>query len=118
MGIASKSSPFMNGVPELLILSELAKGEMYSYQLVRTIQAKTRDAISLSEGCVYPLVHGLERKGWLASRRATTEGRVRVYYRLTPKGGKRLQKLSARWNELSTAIGAVMGGRHEQPAMV
>ena len=109
MGIVSKSSPFMNGVPELLILSELSRGEMYGYQLVRAIESKTQDAISLSEGCVYPLIHSLERKGWLTSRRAIFEGRPRVYYRLTPKGTRRLEVLAARWNGLTQAIGSVLG---------
>jgi len=118
MGMISKSSPFMNGVPELLILSELAHGEMYGYQLVRAIRAKTLEAVSLSEGCVYPLVHSLERKGWLASRRATSDGRVRVYYRLTPKGAKRLKILTTRWDGLTQAIQGALGGRHERPKLV
>jgi PadR family transcriptional regulator, regulatory protein PadR len=109
MGIDSKSSAFMNGVPELLTLTELARGEMYGYQLVRAIQAKTKEAVNLSEGCLYPLVHSLERKGWLASRRVTTDGRVRIYYRLTPKGARRLETLTARWDGLTQAIGAALG---------
>jgi PadR family transcriptional regulator PadR len=108
----------MNGVPELLILTELANGEMYGYQLVRAIQSKTQDTISLSEGCVYPLVHSLQRKGWLASRRTTSDGRVRVYYRLTQKGGRRLETLTARWSGLTAAISAVLGAKHERPKLV
>jgi PadR family transcriptional regulator PadR len=108
----------MNGVPELLILRELANGEMYGYQLVRAIQVKTRDAISLSEGCVYPLVHSLQRKGLLASRRTISDGRARVYYRLTPKGQRRLEALTARWDGLTQAIGAIIGGQRAQPAIL
>jgi PadR family transcriptional regulator, regulatory protein PadR len=118
MQSGSKSSPFMNGVPELLILRELARQEMYGYQLVRAIQARTEAIVSLSEGCVYPLVHSLERKGWLASRRTTAAGRVRVYYRLTPRGRGRLQQMTVRWDGLASAIGRALGAEHEQPRMV
>jgi PadR family transcriptional regulator len=118
MRAVSKSSQFMNGVPELLILSELSRSEMYGYQLVRAIQSRTRAAVSLSEGCVYPLVHSLERKGWLASRRAAAEGRVRVYYRLTGRGRRRLETLSSRWEGLVQTIGGALGGRYGQPEPV
>jgi PadR family transcriptional regulator PadR len=108
MGLSPKNASFMNGVPELLILAELARGEMYGYQLVRAVQARTGNAISLSEGCVYPLVHSLERKGWLTSRQMTAAGRNRVYYRLTPKGKRRLDSLTSRWGLLTQAISSAL----------
>jgi PadR family transcriptional regulator PadR len=110
---SSVNSHFMNGVPELLILRHLSNQEMYGYQLVRAIQAGTRDAICLSEGCVYPLLHSMQRKGWLSSRRTVADGRPRVYYRLTPKGRKRLEAMTAKWDGLAGAIRHALGAEHE-----
>jgi len=104
----------MNGVPELLILRTLSRREMYGYELVRAIHASTGEKILLSEGCVYPLLHAMERKKWLASRRAAADGRTRVYYRLTPKGNQRLEKIVSQWNGMSSAIHLALGGDREQ----
>src|SRR5580704_2954871 len=92
---------FMNGVPELLILGLLETREMYGYELVQAIRAKTNDAISLGEGVVYPVLHALERGGALKSRRKLVNGRTRVYYTLTAKGGKHLAVLSRQGSQIT-----------------
>ena len=53
---------FMNGVPELLILRTLEAREMYGYELVQAIQARTNQAIKIGEGVVYPALHALEAR--------------------------------------------------------
>jgi|SRR5665213_2589955 PadR family transcriptional regulator, regulatory protein PadR len=101
---------FMNGVPELLILRTLEAGEMYGYELVQAIRAKTNQAISLGEGVVYPALHALEREGMLKSRRKLVNGRTRVYYALTRKGEKHLAGLVRHWQHITDAIGLAIGG--------
>jgi PadR family transcriptional regulator PadR len=95
---------FMNGVPELLILRLLQGREMYGYELVQAIKAETRNAISLGEGVVYPVLHALEREGALTSRRKKVGGRTRVYYAVTARGTKRLAGLISQWNLIETAL--------------
>src|SRR3989337_4391326 len=90
--LAQSSPPFMRGVPELLLLRLLAQRDMYGYELVRTVRLTTGDAISLGEGVIYPALHSLERQGALKSKRKAVEGRTRVYYSLTAKGRRRLQR--------------------------
>jgi PadR family transcriptional regulator PadR len=104
------NSSFMNGVPELLILRCLQDREMYGYELVQEIKGRTGAVVTLGEGVLYPLLHALERKGALQSRRKTVQGRSRVYYALTPNGGERLAGLSNTWATLAAAIGQVMQG--------
>ena len=96
--------PFMSGVPELLLLRLLEQREMYGYELVRSIKSVTEDAISLGEGVIYPVLHGLERNGSLKSRRKAVGGRTRVYYSLTGKGGQRLEKLQDDWRRIQGGI--------------
>ena len=104
------SSSFMNGVPELLVLRCLRDREMYGYELVQEIKGRTEAVVTLGEGVVYPLLHALEQKGALQSRRKTVQGRSRVYYSITPKGAERLAGLSETWSILADAIRLVMQG--------
>ena len=109
---------FMNGVPELLILRLLEKREMYGYELVQAIRTETRNAISIGEGVVYPVLHDLEREGALKSRRKTINGRTRVYYCVTRGGMKRLAGLAGQWNRISTGVGHLARGASHVPAVV
>ena len=104
--------PFMSGVPELLLLRLLDQQEMYGYELVRSIRKVTGEAISLGEGVIYPVLHGLERNGALKSRRKAVGGRTRVYYALTAKGRKRLNALSEDWRRVQGGIESAL----ENPA--
>jgi len=101
---------FMNGVPELLVLRCLKDREMYGYELVQEIRDRSDAVVNLGEGVLYPLLHALEKKGALQSRRKTVGGRSRVYYSITPKGAERLTGLSSTWCTLADAIRRVMQG--------
>ena len=100
--------PFMSGVPELLLLQLLAQREMYGYELVKSIRLVTDDAISLGEGVIYPVLHGLERSGALKAKRKPVGGRTRVYYSVTAKGRKRLERLQGEWHRIQTGISAAL----------
>lgn len=101
---------FLNGVPELLVLRLLKGREMYGYELVQAIKDATGGTIVLGEGVVYPVLHMLEREGALESRRQTINGRSRIYYRLTPRGERRLADVSTTWQRITDTIGGVLGG--------
>ena len=104
---------FMNGVPELLILTLLQHEEMYGYEIVQAIRSRTDAIIAVGEGVVYPVLHGLERDGALTARRKTVNGRSRIYYSVTPVGSHRLADLSRSWIHLAAAIqGMLTGGQH------
>jgi PadR family transcriptional regulator PadR len=101
---------FMSGLPELAILRLLQDREMYGYEIVQAIAARTGSALSPGEGVIYPLLHALENSGALKSRRKSVGGRSRVYYSLTAKGARRLSALTSRWSELNGAVRTLMGG--------
>ncbi len=98
----------MSGVPELLLLRLLAQRERYGYELVKSIKLVTSEAISLGEGVIYPVLHGLERNGALKAKRKTVDGRTRVYYSLTAKGRKRLDRLQGEWHRIQSGITAAL----------
>jgi PadR family transcriptional regulator, regulatory protein PadR len=111
---AKETNPnFMNGVPELLILRLLQEEEMYGYEIVQAIRSRSDAVVAVGEGVVYPVLHGLEQDGALRSRRKTVNGRSRIYYSVTAAGSRRLADLSKTWNNLATAIQAMLaGGNH------
>ena len=107
--MAQTNPPFMSGVPELLLLRLLDQQEMYGYELVRSIKTVTSDAISLGEGVIYPVLHSLERNGALKARRKAVSGRTRVYYSVTARGRKRLDRLQGEWQRIESGINAAFG---------
>lgn len=107
--MAQTNPPFMSGVPELLILQLLARREMYGYEIVKAVRVVTGQAISLGEGVIYPVLHGLEKNGALRAKRKAVNGRTRVYYSVTPKGRKRFDRLSREWDRVSGGIYSALG---------
>ena len=103
---------FLNGAPELLILKLLGEREMYGYELVREMEARSGSALAFAEGCVYPVLHGLEARGRLLSRRRSVNGRDRLYYRLTRSGRKRLEALTEEWARVSQGLNRVLEAGH------
>jgi len=109
----NKTNPeFLNGVPELLVLQLLARREMYGYEIVKEILARSNEEFRFGEGCIYPCLHTLEKGRLVSSRRAESGGRSRVYYRLTEKGRKRLESMKTEWKRVASGIGFVLGGQH------
>src|SRR5712675_965037 len=102
----------MNGVPELLILRLLASKEMYGYELVSQIARSTENVIELGEGCVYPILHSMEKSGLITCRRMEKDGRSRLYYRLNEKGKSRLREVISNWQRITQAVSSVLGAKH------
>jgi PadR family transcriptional regulator PadR len=107
--MTAKNPGFMAGVPELAVLSLLAGREMYGYEIARSIKATTRDAFSLGEGVLYPVLHAIEARGLVRTRKSRVEGRVRIYYSLTARGRKRLDRLTADWRRMSLGVDSILG---------
>jgi PadR family transcriptional regulator PadR len=114
-----RSNPdFLNGVPEMLILSLLSRRAMYGYQLIQAIRHATNGALEFGEGSVYPVLHRLEADGMLAAKRETVAGRSRVIYRVTGKGSKQLARTVTTWQQIVQAVNqALQGGEHGQPVL-
>jgi PadR family transcriptional regulator PadR len=111
MSEAKRTNPdFLNGVPELLLLKLLARQPMYGYELVQSIKLESAAALEFGEGCVYPVLHRLERARLLTSRRETVGGRSRVVYRLTPAGAGKLEESVSAWKRVVQAIGRILEG--------
>ena len=77
----------------MLILKLLEEEDMYGYQMIRRLEARSNQVFSLKEGTLYPILHSLEEQMAVESYEKCAEtGRVRKYYRLKKKGGKLLKE--------------------------
>ena len=107
----------MNGVPELLLLRLLARKPMYGYELVQRIRLQSQAALEFGEGCIYPILHRLERARLLTSRREEVGGRSRVVYRLTPAGAQKLEESVSTWHRIVRAVRLILeGDAHVEPS--
>src|SRR6266571_9438738 len=87
---------------EPLILSLLAKGESYGYALIQEVKQLSGDKIEWTDGMLYPVLHRMEREGWIDSRWGEAEnGRKRKYYSLKKNGKKALQEQIEQWITVS-----------------
>lgn len=116
--MTKQSNPdFLNGVPELLVLQLLSRRTLHGYELLRAIERASGQVLEFGEGCIYPILHRLEKDGYLSSSRETVGGRSRVVYRITASGRKRLRGRVAAWRSIVEAVDLVLlGGENGQPA--
>ena len=81
-----------------LLLSILAEGENYGYQLTRKVRELSEGVLEWSDGMLYPVLHRLEREGLVISEWKQSEtGRERKYYRLSPGGRRSVQTERQQW---------------------
>jgi transcriptional regulator len=109
MGAADKQGELMQGTLDMLILQTLSRGPMHGYAISEFIQQRSEEVLRVEEGALYPALHRLQVRGYLAAEWGTSENNRRAkYYRLTAAGRKRLAEEAERWARLSGAIGRIM----------
>jgi len=98
------------GTLDMLILRTLAWGPAHGHQIGKHIQHTTNDFLQTQHGSLYPALHRLEKRGWVAARWETAKDRNRQfkYYRLTEKGKKQLAVEESQWKQMTEAVGRVM----------
>ena len=102
----------------LLVLSLLAGGDMYGYQMIVELARRSNHTFDMKEGTLYPVLHGLEQEGFVeAYRQEAPTGRVRKYYHLTRKGQGALREEKQAWERYSGAVNDVLRGGAEAGAV-
>jgi PadR family transcriptional regulator, regulatory protein PadR len=88
-----------------MILQTLRWGPRHGHSIGQAIRASSQDAIQVEHGSLYPALHRLEKRGWLAAEWKISEANRRArYYRLTPKGSKQLIEEQSKWKSLVRAV--------------
>ena len=97
------------GTLDLLILKVVALGPVHGYAIAQRLHQVSRDVVQVPQGSLYPALHRLENRGFLAADWKQTEtGREAKFYRLTRKGKAQLDAESAGWQKLTEAVSLIL----------
>src|SRR2546425_8224746 len=103
-----EKTALLQGTLDMLILRTLLFGPAHGHQIAKHIQRSTEDVLQVEHGSLYPALHRLERRGWLASKWESGDGKREFkYYRLSAAGRKQLAGEEAKWKQLVGAIAPV-----------
>ena len=103
------NSEMLQGTLDMLVLQTLILGPAHGHTIAHAIERGSEDVLQIEHGSLYPALHRLEDRGWIASFWGTSENnRKAKYYRLTPAGRKQLIVQTTRWEQLAKAIGRIL----------
>lgn len=107
----SKEKGNWNGSISMLVMKLLEEQDMYGYQMIEELAKRSDSTFQLKTGTLYPLLHSLERDGFVDSYENAEDGaRMRKYYCLTEKGRKQLKDRRKEWSVYSRAVNKILGG--------
>jgi PadR family transcriptional regulator len=99
----------LQGTLDLLILRTLLGGPAHGHAIAKHIQRTSEDLLQVETGSLYPALHRLEVKGWIApSWELSEKGKRARSYRLTPLGRKQLAAERSKWEAFSRAMGLIL----------
>jgi transcriptional regulator len=99
----------LQGTLDLLILQTLLIGPAHGHTIAHVIERRSEDVLQVEHGSLYPALHRLESRGWIASFWGTSENNRKArYYRLTAAGRKHLTAETTRWERLVGAVNRVL----------
>jgi PadR family transcriptional regulator PadR len=99
----------LQGTLDLLILRTLLTGPAHGHAIAKHIQRTSEDILQVETGSLYPALHRLELKGWIAaSWDVSDRGKRARFYRLTSPGRKQLAAEQSKWDTFSRAMGLIL----------
>ena len=108
-GAAPLEGEVLQGTLDLLILQTLILGPAHGHTIAHVIEHRSDEVLQVEHGSLYPALHRLEDRAWIASFWGTSENNRKArYYRLTLKGRKQLIQQTGRWEQLVRAINRVL----------
>jgi transcriptional regulator len=99
----------LRGTFDLLILRAVSWGAAHGYAIARWIEQATNDVLAVGEGTLYPALHRLEARGWIAASWGVSENnRQAKFYSLTRRGRARLNVETDNWRRYAAAVFAAL----------
>ena len=99
----------LQGTLDLLILRTLRPGRTHGHAIAKAIERGSDDVLQVEQGSLYPALHRLIKRGWIAFDDGTSDNNRRAkFYYLTPKGRKHLEIETSRWDKLAGAIARIL----------
>jgi transcriptional regulator len=106
---SSSRLELLQGTLDLIVLRTLLAGPTHGHAIAKAIQRTSEDLLQVETGSLYPALHRLEAKGWIAaSWQRSDKGKRARYYRLTTLGRKQLAAEQSKWDEFCRAMGLIL----------
>ena len=103
------NTELLQGTLDLLILKTVALGPQHGYGISLRIQQISRDALQVRQGSLYPALHRLEHRGWIAAEWGESENNRRAkFYKLTAAGRRQLEVEETNWERLAAAVRTIL----------
>jgi PadR family transcriptional regulator PadR len=104
-----EKSDLLQGTLDMLILKIVALGPVHGYGISQRIRQISKEVLRVQQGSLYPALHRLEKRGWLAAEWGESQnGRAAKFYKLSVKGRKQLQSEESNWERLAQAVTQIM----------
>lgn len=98
----------ISGSTSMLLLGLLQEKDMYGYEMMETLESRSNHIFELKAGTLYPLLHALEAKQFLASYEREEGGKRRKYYSITKAGKGYLTQRKQEWQAYAKAVEDVL----------
>jgi len=88
-----------------LVLAILSEGQSYGYAIIKRVEELSNGQLKWTDGMLYPVLHRLERAGYVEATWGKSEsGRRRKYYRLTERGTAELAEQQRQWEVVASTL--------------
>ena len=99
----------LQGTLDLLLLRTLSAGPQHGHAIATHIRRTSQELLRVETGSLYPALHRLEAKGWIAAEWALSDkGKRARYYRLTALGRRQLESEQSKWQAFARAMGLIL----------
>ena len=104
-----EKSDLLQGTLDMLILKIVTLGPIHGYGISQRLRQISKEVLLVQQGSLYPALHRLEKRGWLAAEWGESEnGRQAKFYKLSAKGRKQLQAEESNWRRLAGAVTQIL----------
>src|SRR5258706_13572088 len=88
-----------------LVLAILSEGDSYGYAIIKRVEELSGGHLQWTDGMLYPVLHRLERQGWVSAKWSESDnGRKRKYYRITKDGRTELAAQRQQWKAVDGTL--------------
>ena len=105
----SRPTDLVQGTLDLLVLKMLALEPLNGWAISQRLRQMSKEVLQVSDGSLYPALHKLEQDGWITAEWRQSENNRRAkFYSLTRLGRRALERETAQWERLSSAISLIV----------
>lgn len=103
------ATDLLQGTLDMLVLKALVWGPRHGYEIMRWIRRTSGEELKLEEGALYPALHRMQERGWIAAEWGLSENNRRAkFYQLTAVGRRRLDREAESWNRYVSAVARIL----------